>query len=750
MLDATRRASRLAEPADSAVATDGTARPIPVGRASAAPRDCDLEGLLAFRRLDLLLADAVTAAGERFGAEAAADSFRGLYLSEEQIRRGLLVAAGLPFAAQRPPSATPLPTWAEIEADNDAWAWLRRRFGLGDLELDVVLVAFAPDVDRRYEQLYAYLQDDVSARRPTVHLALDLLTTSPAQRLSALRVFAPDAPLLRHRLLALRVSPRTVEPPLMARLVAIDEQIVTALMGLDAVDQRVAAYARLVREPAADGGEGIAPSVAPLVAEAWGRRPLRLCLHGSGAAGSEPALQGVAAALGVPLLVVDAAALVREAPSVPQGLALTLREAELQGALVYLDRADSLLTDGGGPGEDDVAGTLAEHDGVVVMSASRPWASRARHPLGVLNIPVDLPTASARRAFWADALTAAGGRASADDVAVVADRFRLTPGLIRDAALTAAATARARLRAGRPAGAGRARRAGRAQEAPLVTRSDLFTAARQERGQDLLIFARRIRLVHGWDDLVVPDDVLRQLHELTARLEHRTRVLGEWGFERKLSGGTGITALFAGPSGTGKTMAAGVIAAELGLDLFAIDLSTVVSKYIGETEKNLSRVFDAASDTDAVLLFDEADALFGKRSEVRDAHDRYANIEIAYLLQRMEQYDGLAVLATNLRHHLDDAFTRRLDVIVDFPFPGVSERERIWRACLPPEVPLDADVDLAEAAQFRLAGGNIRNAALGAAYLAAADGAPVGRRHLVDAVRREYQKIGKILADPDP
>ena len=540
VLDETRRASRPAETADSAGGTDGAAPPIPAGGASAGLPEADLDGLLAFRRLDLLLVDAVAVAGERFGAEAASDSFRGLYLSEEQIRRGLLVAAGMPLAAQRPPSATPLPTWAQIEADNAGWAWLRRRFGLGDLELDVLLVAFAPDVDRRYEQLYAYLQDDVSARRPTVHLALDLLTTSPAQRLSALRVFAPDAPLLRHRLLALRVSPRTVEPPLVARLVAVDEQIAMALMGLDAVDQRVAAYARLVREPAADGGEGIEPSVAQLVAEAWGRRPLRLCLHGSVAAGSEPALQGVAAALGVPLLVVDAAALVREAASVPQGLALALREAELRGALVYLDRADSLLTDGGGPREDDVAGALAEHNGVVVMSTPRPWASRARHPLGVLNIPVDLPTAAARRALWADALTAAGGRASAEDVAVVADRFRLTSGLIRDAALTA--TARARLDA-----------------ASVVTYAHLFAAARQERGQDLLSFARRIRLVHGWDDLVVPDDVLGQLHELTARLEHRTRVLSTSGDSSgSCRGGRGSPRCSPVRPGTGKTMAAEV------------------------------------------------------------------------------------------------------------------------------------------------------------------------------------------------
>jgi SpoVK/Ycf46/Vps4 family AAA+-type ATPase len=199
-------------------------------------------------------------------------------------------------------------------------------------------------------------------------------------------------------------------------------------------------------------------------------------------------------------------------------------------------------------------------------------------------------------------------------------------------------------------------------------------------------------------------------------------------------------------------MAASVIAAELGLDLFAIDLSTVVSKYIGETEKNLSRVFGAAADSDAILLFDEADALFGKRSEVRDAHDRYANVEIAYLLQRMEEYDGLAILATNVRHHIDEAFIRRLDLIVDFPFPDNAERHRIWRSCLPRAVPLDDDVDFAALAGHRLAGGNIRNAVLGAAYLAAQAGIPIGQAQLVAATRRELVKMGKLLTDagPDP
>jgi SpoVK/Ycf46/Vps4 family AAA+-type ATPase len=227
----------------------------------------------------------------------------------------------------------------------------------------------------------------------------------------------------------------------------------------------------------------------------------------------------------------------------------------------------------------------------------------------------------------------------------------------------------------------------------------------------------------------------------------RERVLGDWGFGTKLSRGRGTTALFAGPPGTGKTTAAEVVAGDLGLDLFTIDLSAVVSKYIGETEKNLERIFSAAEDTDAILFFDEADALFGKRSDVREAHDRYANIEVAYLLQRMEQYEGIAILATSLRQHLDDAFTRRLAFVVDFPFPGDAERRRIWELTLA-GAPLAAGADLDLLARgFRLSGGSIRNAALQAAFLAAGDGTPVGMPHLLDAVRRELRKMGKVAPD---
>jgi SpoVK/Ycf46/Vps4 family AAA+-type ATPase len=278
----------------------------------------------------------------------------------------------------------------------------------------------------------------------------------------------------------------------------------------------------------------------------------------------------------------------------------------------------------------------------------------------------------------------------------------------------------------------------------------LLAASRAQPGHGLTALARKIEPIYGWDDIILPSDPLAQLREICQRVAQRQRVMGAWGFDGKLSHGKGISALFSGPPGTGKTMAAEVIARELGLDLFKIDLAAVVSKYIGETEKNLERIFTAAADANAILFFDEADALFGKRSDVRDAHDRYANIEISYLLQRMEQYDGLAVLATNLRQHIDEAFTRRLQFVVEFPFPDEVDRRRIWQVSFPAAAPRDPAIDFEQLARaFRLSGANISNIVLGAAFLAAAEDAWIGMDHLLAAVRREYQKMGKVASEVD-
>jgi SpoVK/Ycf46/Vps4 family AAA+-type ATPase len=281
-----------------------------------------------------------------------------------------------------------------------------------------------------------------------------------------------------------------------------------------------------------------------------------------------------------------------------------------------------------------------------------------------------------------------------------------------------------------------------------ITIADLFSSSRVQSQPKLSTLARKIEPKYCWDDLVLPNDQMEQLRELTNWVKHRQTVMGEWGFASKLSLGRGINALFVGPSGTGKTMAAEVIAHELALDLYKIDLSAVVSKYIGETEKNLSRIFAEAEHSNAILFFDEADALFGKRSEVRDAHDRYANIEIAYLLQKMEEYEGITVLATNFKQNIDEAFFRRIRFIIEFPFPNEEYRRRIWQKVFPIGTPMDLEIDFEFLArQYKLTGGNIRNVALTAAFYLADDGNKINMRLLSRATKREYQKMGKQFYD---
>jgi SpoVK/Ycf46/Vps4 family AAA+-type ATPase len=340
-----------------------------------------------------------------------------------------------------------------------------------------------------------------------------------------------------------------------------------------------------------------------------------------------------------------------------------------------------------------------------------------------------MPNFVQRHALWEQFLAEETGQSLAC-VPALAGQFQLTTNQIRDAVVSARDRA--------------------AQRDGSVEERDLYAAARAHSNPNLAELARKIEPRYAWDDIVLPEDQLSILREIVSTVRGRPRVLEEWGVGRKLVSSAGVTVLFAGPPGTGKTMSAEVIAGELGLDLFKIDLSTVVSKYIGETEKNLEKIFDEAKSSNAILFFDEADAIFGKRSEVKDAHDRYANIEVSYLLQRMEAYDGVTILATNLRANLDDAFTRRLQFAVDFPFPEVEDRLRIWTTLFPAGVPRETGIDFDFLARrFKLTGGNIRNIIVSAAYLAAADGGRVTMQHLLHGTRRELQKMGRLVNPAD-
>ncbi|MBQ6640698.1 MAG: ATP-binding protein, partial [Saccharopolyspora sp.] len=344
-----------------------------------------------------------------------------------------------------------------------------------------------------------------------------------------------------------------------------------------------------------------------------------------------------------------------------------------------------------------------------------------------VSIAVEAPELRAQE--WRDALEDAGEAPRPEHIEALTP-YRLGPDQVRRAASVAARLARLDDRA--------------------MDTADLRAGVRAQNGAGLERLARRITPSVGWDDLVLPESAQRALTELSLRARHRDRVLGEWRMRPGGGRGRGVLALFAGESGTGKTMSAEVVAADLGMDLYVIDLSTVVDKYVGETEKNLERIFTEAAGVNGVLLFDEADAIFGKRSQVKDAHDRYANVESAYLLQRMESFDGLAVLTTNLRANLDEAFTRRLDVIADFPMPEAAQRRALWDRCLGTALPRAEDLDLDFCAErFELSGGSIRACAVTAAYLAAEADGPVGMTELDTAVRQEYAKLGRLVLESE-
>ena len=316
------------------------------------------------------------------------------------------------------------------------------------------------------------------------------------------------------------------------------------------------------------------------------------------------------------------------------------------------------------------------------------------------------------------------------ELSILASQFSLTSGQIRDAVASAQDRA--------------------AQRGDELQLEDLFAAARLHSRPKLSDLARQIIPRYTWEDIVLPEHQREILSEIVSTIRERAKVLEGWGVGKKLVPSAAVTVLFAGPPGTGKTMAAEVIAGDLGFDLYKIDLSSVVSKYIGETEKNLERIFQEAENSNTILFFDEADAMFGKRSEVRDAHDRHANIEVSYLLQRMESFDGVTILATNLQANLDEAFLRRLHFVLNIPFPNVQARQNIWETLFPPNVPRAADLDFALLAdRFKLAGGHIRNIIVSATYLAAANGGQVTMEHLFHGTRRELHKMGRLVNERD-
>jgi len=615
------------------------------------PYSTSLQHVLAeLERIDFLIRAQVHRARQTAQEEG---ELQGLYISEQEVDALLAGPAGMPrWAAlpHRPDIEVALVRLADEIADRKSESVrlgielrldeLSRRFALTPFDVDVLLVTLAPEVDLRYERLFAYLQDDVTRRRPSVDLVLNLLCPTFEAKLAARGRLTGRAPLVRHRLVELFDDPSRPQPPLLARSLRADARMVGYLFGggdlggLDGLDARLAPFAHCV-EPASRLDDLVQEPELKVRLRALAALPQLpqlpqidegssvLYIQGPYGVGKETTAEALCRELGLRLVAVDLERLLAaDDGTYETALDLAGREAVLQGGALFWRGFDLLLAEDRAGRRGRFLAALEERRGLTFLAGEADWEpADALHGAAFTRVELPLPGYQERLELWRRALQGAPEAGGPDleglDLEALAAKFRFTGGQIRDSAATARSLARGR--DPHPPNLGR------------LTGADLYSACRLQSNRKLAALAQKITPRYKWNDIVLAPGRLEQLREICNTLRHRSRVYEEWGFGRRLALGKGLNVLFTGPSGTGKTMAAEILAGELGLDLYKIDLSSVVSKYIGETEKNLSRIFAEGRASNAVLFFDEADAIFGKRTEVRDAHDRYANQEISYL-----------------------------------------------------------------------------------------------------------------------
>jgi predicted nucleic acid-binding protein len=613
----------------------------------------------------------------------------------ERLKRILRQGAGAPASEAAAAARVEMETPPAID-------WISQFFVLSVFERDVLLLCAGVEMDSQLAAMCAGSGGGGPRACVTFAFASSAL---PGAHWSAL---APPRPLRRYRLVELEPGRGLAEAAM-----RIDERILHYLAGINFLDPRLKPLLR--ESPAAEwiseGHKAAAAEAVLVFGDETGNPPVvHFC--GDDADGQEDAAEFAARAMGRHLFTLNVDDLPAAGHELDELALLWEREALLLPASLLVQCGRSGLTAG------------ARH---LLERLPGPLALGSREPVRldrpVVRFDLDKPRPSEQRRLWERALgpSAAAINGALDELA---EQFRLS-------ARTIGSTGTRAVPGGGP-----------------VTAEGLRSACRSFSRPRLEDLAQRVAVAAGWDDLVLAEPQTGTLRQIASQVRHRITVYEDWGFSGKGRRGLGVSALFAGESGTGKTMAAEVLAGELGLDLFRIDLSAVVSKYIGETEKNLRLVFDAAEDGGVILLFDEADALFGRRSDVKDSHDRYANIEVSYLLQRMEAYQGLAILTTNLKSSMDRAFQRRLRFTVSFPFPDAAQREAIWRRVFPPGTPTRG-LDPAKLAQLNVTGGNIRNIALNAAFLAAESKGPVGMGHLLQAAKLEAQKMERPISEAE-
>ena len=681
--------------------------------------------------------------------QGGSDDFKGLYISEEEIDdildsskpavdnrilalENLLDAKSLEIEACKRSSKKQgiflgLPALAET-------------FNLCPFEIDALLICMAPELDRKYEKLYAYLQDDVTRKRPTMGLILDLLCSSWEEKMEARKYFDADGVLFRNSLI--KFADERSSESILSRPLAADGRVINYVLrsvGTISEDKPLAEGSSVKDPPNPAPGTYFEGALWPeetiekllnLIEHLKARQKGLIFLQGPYGTGKREAAEFICKGLGMAIISLDLEALISKDTGYESALAYAFRDALLLNSAVYIDHFDLVLSDAtkNSSYKTTLLDSLERYPGKVFIAGFDVPDLGGRLQKDLFKIELPLQSYPMRKQVWQRHLK---GKFQDDDISELSTKFRFTTGQISDAVKAAKNLAALDGRDG-------------------VTINDLYKSCRAQSSHKISSLARRIEPRYNWKDLILPDDKIKQLKEVRNHIKHKGLVYHDWGFDGKLSLGKGLNVLFLGPSGTGKTMASEVMASELGLDLYKIDLSSIVSKYIGETEKNLSSIFKEAEQNNAMLFFDEADALFGKRSEVRDSHDRYANVEISYLLQKMEEHEGVVIMASNLSTNIDDAFLRRIHFTVEFPFPDEGYRLKIWKSMVPQGAPLAEDIDFELLARkLNISGGNIKNIIVNAAFLAADNSKVIKMEHIIAATKREYQKMKKICGQSD-
>jgi hypothetical protein len=587
---------------------------------------------------------------------------------------------------------------------------LAKRLGLSDFERDLLLLCIGMELDTRMPALCAQAQHDPSKPWPTFALAFAVLDDPSWDALS------PERPLRYWRLIDIH---QPGPQPLIGAALSADERMVNFVKGMNYLDDRLAPLltplSPLVLPPSQQ-------TVADTLLESLRHVPMdepppTVQLIGSDSSSKQAVAFAVASTLGTQVYGLSAELLPSASAEQESLIRLWQRESRLQPIALYVDAADLDRTDAA---TAQVRRFLARIGGLVFIDTREPWSNTSTHSL---SADVAKPTPVEQRTIWQRLL----GDSAGDHPQQLSGHFDFNLGKIEQIAHTALSTV---------------------EQHGAELGDALWDGALARTRPSMDQLAQRIEPKAGWVDIMLPDSEMSLLHQIVDQVSQRSRVYDDWGFRERMNRGLSISALFAGESGTGKTMAAEVIAKALGLSLYRIDLSAVVSKYIGETEKNLRKLFDAAEEGGVILFFDEADALFGRRSEVKDSHDRYANIEVNYLLQRLESFHGLAILATNMKSALDTAFLRRIRFVVNFPFPGVPERKAMWASIFPTKA-ATATLDVDRLAKLAFTGGSIQGIALNAAFTAAQAGVPITMPLVLDAARAELRKLDKPVNEAD-